>query len=397
MTYIADNPAPSTEAFTSLPAWTYRSHALAQLEYERLILPSWQFACHVNQVKEPGTFVTLDLMRDSVIVMRDREGALRAFKNVCRHRGARLLDGSGTCNGPIVCPYHGWSYDHDGSLRALPAKKTFPSLERARYGLETVELEVFHGLVFVRVVAGGPSLKELWGDYSELIAPYRIESLRPLGPVMTTVWNCNWKTAVDNNLENYHVPVGHPGYHRMLDNDMAGFMNAHGIAGSKSVLRDEPSSNRTERLYQRLAPQVLTDLPEATRRTWFFFTMPPNIGIDIYPDSIDVFQILPRTGTTCTVRYPVFGPKDDRREARIVRYLNSRINRQVMAEDRALCERVQQGLASHGYEPGPLSSLEIALKDFHDRIRAVIPEVDLPEEPADLGHPSAAALRIAAE
>ncbi len=81
---------------------------------------------------------------------------LRAFKNVCRHRGARLLDGSGTCKGVMVCPYHGWSYKLDGSLRATPARKTFPGLDLGKHGLEPVELEVLAGLVFVRVVSGRP-------------------------------------------------------------------------------------------------------------------------------------------------------------------------------------------------------------------------------------------------
>jgi phenylpropionate dioxygenase-like ring-hydroxylating dioxygenase large terminal subunit len=112
--------------------------------------------------------------------------------------------------------------------------------------------------------------------------------------------------------------------------------------------------------------------------------MPPNIGIDIYPDSMDVFQILPRTATTCFVRYLIFRPRDDSRDARVLRYLNSRINRQVMREDRALSERVQAGLASHGYQPGPLSTLEVAIKDFHDRIRRAIPETELADVPPHL-------------
>ncbi len=369
---------------TGLPAWTYQSPALTVLEYERVILPSWQFACHVNQVKTPGSYATLDMLRDSIAVVRGDDGQLRAFKNVCRHRGARLLDGSGTCKGVMVCPYHGWSYKLDGSLRATPARKTFPGLDLGKHGLEPVELEVLAGLVFVRVVSGGPSLAEIWGEEAKLIAPYRLEELEPAAnAIHTEVWNCNWKVAVDNNLENYHIPIGHPGYHRMLDNDLQGFMNAHGVAGSASRHKAQ-SDNWSEDRYLRLAPVALDRLAEATRRTWMFFTLPPNIGIDIYPDSADVFQILPRTATTCFVRYPVFKPRDDRREARVLRYLNTRINRQVTREDKELTERVQAGLSSHGYRPGPLSTLEVAIRDFHDRIRAVIPEVDLPEPPPHL-------------
>jgi AcrR family transcriptional regulator/nitrite reductase/ring-hydroxylating ferredoxin subunit len=110
-----------------LPTWTYTSDEMLDLEYERLILPSWQFACHVSQVKEPGAFATLDLMRDSIIVIRDREGELHAFKNVCRHRGTRLLEGHGTCRSAIVCPYHGWTYGLDGSCAPSPRRARSPA------------------------------------------------------------------------------------------------------------------------------------------------------------------------------------------------------------------------------------------------------------------------------
>lgn len=382
---------------TGLAAWTYQSPALNVLEYERVILPSWQFACHVNQVRNPGSYATLDLLRDSIAVVRGEDGILRAFKNVCRHRGARLLDGAGTCKGVMVCPYHGWSYKLDGALRATPARKTFPGLDLSKHGLEPVELEVLAGLVFVRVVPGGPSLKAMWGAEASLLEPYKLDELEPAADAIhTEVWNCNWKVAVDNNLENYHIPIGHPGYHRLLDSDLLGFMNAHGVAGSVSKHRDELSENWSERRYQQLAPVALDRLDAETRRTWMFFTMPPNIGIDIYPDSMDVFQILPRTATTCFVRYPILRPRDDRREARVLSFLNRRINIQAMREDKELCERVQAGLSSHGYRPGPLSTLEVAITDFHDRIRAAIPEAALPDAPAHLD-PRQSQLPIAAE
>jgi len=364
-----------------LPAWTYRSTELLELEYERVILPSWQFVCHVNQVKEPGAFATLDLLRDSIIVMRGKDGVLRAFSNVCRHRGSKLLEGAGTCRVRITCPYHGWSYGLDGSLAATPSEATFPGLDKKQFGLKPVEIEVLMGLVFIRVVGGGPSLKEMWGEYVDLLAPFRIEEMVPGAAPRVQTWSANWKVVVDNNLENYHVPVGHPGYHRMLDNDLGGFMNEHGVAGSKSVLREKLSSNWSEQRYQKLAPQALTDMADDTGKTWLFFSMPPNIGIDVYPDSMDVFQMLPKTAETAVSRYTVLVRPNETRELRVLRYLNNRINRQVTDEDRTLSERVQAGLASHGYEPGPLSSYEYAIHDFHDRVRAACPVTLLPKAP----------------
>jgi len=374
----ADDASPPR----GLPAWTYFNAELTALEYERLIRPSWQFVCHVNQLKEPGAFATLDMMRDSVIVMRGKDGVIRAFANACRHRGSRLLDDAGVCRTRITCPYHGWSYGLDGRLAAVPSEKTFRGMDKAEFGLKPVEIEILLGLVFARVCGGGPSLKEMWGDFVEVARPYRLEEMEPVDEPWIATWQCNWKVAVDNNLENYHVPIGHPGYHRMLDNDLIGTINEHGVAYSKSVLREKPSTHWAERMYQKLAPVALADLPPEVRNTWLFFSMVPNIGIDIYPDSMDVFQILPQGAETCTMRYPVFARPDARREMRMLRYLNARINTQVGLEDKQLSERVQIGMRNYGFEPGPLSDYEHAIKDSHDRIRAACPVTTLAVAPA---------------
>ena len=377
-------PTASNASFVrGLPAWTYFNGELNDLEYERLIRPSWQFVCHINQLKKPGAFATLDMMRDSIIVIRGKDDVIRAFANACRHRGSKLLDGAGTCRSRITCPYHGWSYGLDGRLAAVPSEKTFRGIDKAAFGLQPVELEILLGLVFVRVCGDGPRLAEMWGDFIEVARPYRLEEMEPLNEPWIGTWQCNWKVAVDNNLENYHVPIGHPGYHRMLDSDLVGKINAHGVAYSKSVLREKPSAHLAERMYQKLAPEVLADLPEEVRKTWLFFSMVPNMGIDIYPDSMDVFQILPNSAETCTMRYPIFVRPDTRREMKVLRYLNARINAQVGHEDRVLSERVQMGMRNHGFEPGPLSDYEHAIKDFHDRIRATCPVTTLPAAPAE--------------
>lgn len=366
----------------TLPAWTYRNAELNELEYELLFRPSWQFACHVNEVKTPGDVYAVDFVRDSVLVVRGKDGTLRAFINACRHRGAKLRDdGPGHCTARLVCPYHGWAYNLKGDLVGLPSEKTFPGIDKSTLGLKQVELEVLVGLIFVRIVPGGPSLADMWKDCLHMLEPYRIEEMVPLDTVSGDVWNCNWKVGVDNNSENYHVTIGHPGYHRMLDNDMVGFTNDHGVSGSTSVLRAEPSSNWTERMYQRLAPELESPLPEALRSTWMFFSMPPAIGLDFYIDSMDIFAFLPKDAETCVVRYQAYGYPDQNGEMKPVQYLNARINNQVTSEDKELSERVQAGLNSYGFEFGPLSDYETLIHDYHERIRQACPVASLPAAP----------------
>ena len=134
-------------------------------------------------------------------------------------------------------------------------------------------------------------------------------------------------------------------------------------------------------MYQQLVGDVSADLPEPHRRRWTFYSMLPNLGIDVFPDQMDFFQVLPDGPGRCIVRGGIFGLPDQRREMRVVRWLGNRISRSVNDEDRWLCARVQRGIASSGYQPGPLSTLERWMLEFHDLIRERIPETRLSEPP----------------
>src|SRR5215472_14326998 len=162
----------------SLPAWVYNHPEMTRLEMARILKPSWQIACHVSQIPRPGDYVTFDLGGDSVIVLREPSGAVRALRNVCRHRGTRLLEGAGRCAGRITCPYHGWTYRYDGSLLATPARDTFPGLDLREHSLGAVHVEVALGFVWVCLAADAPPRpSKVWAPMMEELAPYRLEEL----------------------------------------------------------------------------------------------------------------------------------------------------------------------------------------------------------------------------
>ncbi len=366
-----------------LPPWSYNNSTVARLELERVILRSWQIVCHVNDVPNPGDYVTFDCGPESVIVLRDFDGEIVAFHNVCRHRAARLLQGQGTCRSVITCPYHGWTYNLDGTLRGLPVSKSFPGLDREAHGLMKPRIEILASFVFVCLSGNPPSLAESWGDMLEDFVPYQFEKMLPLSAIYVEHWDVDWKVAMDNYLESYHVPIGHPGLNRMFTPDFDDQLNLpSGIARGVSWLRPAPSSKWSESRYQTMVEALASHLPEPNRRCWRFYSMLPNLGIDVFPDQMDFFQILPRGPGKCTIRGGTYGLPDERREMRVLRYLNARINRQVQREDEELCHRVQRGLASSFYTPGPLSTHEICVLQFHDLIRSRIPETlqsSLPE------------------
>jgi phenylpropionate dioxygenase-like ring-hydroxylating dioxygenase large terminal subunit len=262
-------------------------------------------------------------------------------------------------------------------------RESFPGLDRSQFALKPVTSEVMFGFVFVSLAGTPPPLEQVWGSCAEEFAPHRFEDMVPLGPLYTENWDCDWKIAMDNYLESYHVPIGHPGLFRMFTPDYEDQLNLPtGVARGISWFRDRLSPRWSERMYQQLVGKVSADLPEAHRRRWSFYSMLPNLGIDVFPDQMDFFQVLPRGPGKCVIRGQSFAHPDDRREMKIVRYLASRINRQVQREDEFLCRRVQEGLASASYEPGPLSRLENCMLEFHDLLREKIPEARYPSAPA---------------
>ena len=378
---VATTSAPAAR---SMPAWVYNHPELTRLELERILRPSWQIACHVSQIPSAGDYVTFELGRDSVIVLREAGGGIRALRNVCRHRGTRLLEGTGRCLGRITCPYHGWTYRYDGSLMATPARESFPDLNLRDHGLDAVHVEVTLGFVWVCLATEAPPPpSQLWAPMMEELAPYRFEELVPTQPVYHEEWEVDWKIAMDNYLESYHVPIGHPGLNRMFTPDYEDQRGIPGIARGISWMRETPSARWSERIYLKHVGAVTEPyLPEPQRRSWRFYSCLPNLGIDIMPEQIDFFQVLPRGPGKALIRGAAFGRRDERREMRLVRWLGNRINMQVNKEDRMLCERLQRGLADSAYRPGPLSLIETWMLQFHNLLRARIPEMSLPEPPA---------------
>src|SRR5580698_2231248 len=371
---------PNAQAH-ALPAWVYNNAELNRLELERILMPSWQIVCHINSIPKTGDYATFDLGPESVMVLRDRDGSIRGFHNVCRHRGARLLDGSGNCPTSITCPYHGWTYRHDGGLIGMPVRESFPGLDRAEHGLRPVRTDIAFGFVFVCLAGDPPPVSKIWGKLAEEFLPYRFEEMVPLGPITQEVWNVDWKIAMDNYLESYHVPIGHPGLYRMFTPDYEDQAQVPGVARGLSWMREQLSSRWSERLYQRIIGEAASHLPEPLRRCWRFYSALPNLGIDVFPDQMDFFQLLPGGPGKCIVRGATFGLPDPSRALRAARFLSNRINTQVNNEDKWLCSRVQRGLASGSYQPGPLSSIEGYMYEFHNLLRERIPEFRLSSAP----------------
>jgi carnitine monooxygenase subunit len=357
----------------SLPAWIYCDPEFFEVEKQAIFRSSWQLVCHRSDVPSIGDYHSFEFLGESVITLRGEDGGIRSFHNVCRHRASRLLDGpKGHCGKRITCPYHAWTYGLDGRLIAVPRPDSFHELDTSRHGLVPLEQEIYMGFVFIRFAPGLPSVREMAAPYEEELASYRLEELVPQGRVTLRPRAVNWKNVADNYSDGLHIPVAHPGLTRL-------FGRSYGIEAQPWIdkmwgeLREIPSSNWSERLYQKLLPAV-AHLPAKRQRLWTYFKLWPNVALDIYPDQIDFMQFLPISAGETLIREIAYVHPDSRPEMRAARYLNWRINRQVNTEDKALIERVQAGMASGSYSVGPLGDNEACLRSFARRMRSLIPQ-----------------------
>jgi Rieske 2Fe-2S family protein len=364
MTAIADAQG------TALRPSLYTDPTVLEAEQELIFERTWQLAGHVKALAGPGSYMTASAGSQPVLVVRDESGALHAYRNVCRHRASRLLSGSGQCKGAIRCRYHGWTYRFDGSLIGVPEALGFGErLDKSTLGLHPVRVEELCGLIFVNLDLEAAPLAELVGDLPQRLERYRLPSLNAFDAGGSSSQPANWKVVVDNYIEGYHIPIAHPGLMRMLDyKHYDAEIHEHYI-WFEAPMRSKPSSNRLERLYAKLV-EPMPGLSSEDRRVWRYVFIYPNTAIDLYPDQVGTWQILPDgVGHTRDV-WAAYRPAASGPRTRAAQWLNIRLNRIVYDEDVDLVANVQLGAQTRGYSCGPLSPREASVGWFADRIRA---------------------------
>jgi phenylpropionate dioxygenase-like ring-hydroxylating dioxygenase large terminal subunit len=372
-------PTPDPLDDMSLPGWLYHDPEFFEAEKKAFLRAAPQVVCHESEIREPGEWRSLEYLGESVIVIRGDDGEIRAFSNVCRHRGSRIVDGHGGCAKVLTCPYHAWSYSREGQLVGVPHRNEYPGLQTDKLGLVPLAVETWRGFLFVALEPGAPSVAEMMAPYEHEVDPYRFEELRVLGRVTVRPRQLNWKTLCDNYSDGLHIPVGHPGLTRLFGKSYRIEAKAH-VDKMEGDLVDKTSANPSERAYQQWLPKI-DELPDSHQRKWLYFKLFPNIAFDIYPDQVDFMQFLPLSSTTTMLREISYAHPDKRREMKAVRYLNWRINRRVNAEDTQLITRVQAGIQSPSYKAGPLGTSEVCLRSFAQKLRKMIPEARLESPP----------------
>ena len=204
----------------TLPASWYSDPEILRLEHERIFARTWQYAGPTEQVSEPGAFLTCRVGTTPIVVVRGRDGELRAFFNVCRHRGHEVVEGCGRRE-TLQCPYHAWTYDLDGSLRAAPRSDREPGFDPSSLGLRPASVETWGPLVFGNPDVDAPPLAEILGELPQELAARGVDvaGLAYRGRSREQVLDANWKIVVENFLECYHCPVAHKSFSKLIDVD----------------------------------------------------------------------------------------------------------------------------------------------------------------------------------
>jgi len=349
-----DDRAPLSQASTIPAAW-YIDPRIAELERLSVFSKTWQLVARTEQVKTPGQFVSTRVAVEPIVIVRGHDGALRAFYNVCRHHAAAVVTEPCGQASLLHCPYHGWNYGLDGSLKGMPEFEGVENFDRAQNGLVPIRVETWECFVFVNLDNHAAPLAEFLGRLARRMAPLEISKLHYFDRRTYDI-NCNWKVFVDNYLDGgYHVPHLHKGLNSVLDYKQYTIENE-----DRYCLQSSPMvSSDTD---------AVTGAARKGNRAWYFWQH-PNLMINCYEGYMDTNLVIPVDVDHCHVIFDFyFGDISDAR--RDYNEQSVSVGNRVQEEDLGICEDVQRGLKSRAYRAGRLSVRREAGEQLFHRLLA---------------------------
>ena len=349
---------PDPGASLSLHADAYTKQRWFDADQAAIIGRTWQWICHGEKLRAPGSFTAESIAGMPIFAVRDGDGELRAFYNVCQHRAHELVQGEGRLKN-LVCPYHGWSYDLSGQLKAARHTSHLVDFDPGDICLDQVQITEFGGFVYVNLDPGAAPLQELSGDFGAEIAHWApdVEQLK-LAHHLTYKIKSNWKNVVDNFLECYHCPIAHKDFVSLVDMDTYE-VTTHGIYSSHMA-----EAGKTENAAYDVSEATVTD-----HAVWWLW---PNTCMMRYPGrgNFIVLKVIPAGPDLTYETYDFFLETAEPNEAELesIRYLDD----VLQVEDINLVESVQRGMSTPAFQQGRIvndpsgSGLsEHALHHFH--------------------------------
>jgi choline monooxygenase len=336
------NPSASLDRAYTIPASWYVNEDLYDLELQTVFTNNWQLAARKDQVEKPGQFVTADIGTEPIVVVRDNDGVLRAFFNVCRHHAAAVMTEPEGSAPHLRCPYHGWTYSLSGELRGTPDFAGVCEFEREKNGLVPVQVAEWENWVLVNLSRSSKRLDQFLGsDLIEQIRPLQLHYLHWLQRRHYN-FDCNWKVFVDNYLDGgYHVPYLHKGLDSVLDYPNYQIENGEHFCLQWSPMVSEGAETQTGAV--RKGNRAL------------YYWIYPNFMINWYDGVLDTNLVIPRGVDQTEVIFDFYFPDVTSAEARECNLQSISVGQRIQDEDTAICKSVQRGLNSRAYNAGRLS------------------------------------------
>ena len=321
-----------TRAVTPPSSW-YTSPEVSDLESRSVFFGNWIVVGRADQVRDPGQYFTVDVCEEPIVVVMSDE--LRAFYNVCRHHASIVMTGEGTANA-MHCPYHGWTYNLDGSLRSTPQFAGAENFFLENHGLKPLRVGVSNGFVFVCQSDLSPALPDYLGEVSAELDASGMADLRFYRRMVYDL-DCNWKVFVDNYLDGgYHVPTLHKGLSNAID--YRGYKSRFGERHATQYCEMSNDNESEETRRGSMANYI-----------WLY----PNMMFNFYDDILDTNLVIPVSENRCKVVFDFYfteGQFDDEFKEQSIT-----MSDRIQAEDEMICLAVQKGLQSRAYEVGRLS------------------------------------------
>jgi len=343
------------ERASTIPAPWYVDSRVAELERQMVFSKTWQLVGRIDQVEKPGQYVTANVAGEPVLVVRGNDGVLRGFFNVCRHHAAAVMTEPCGQTSILHCPYHGWNYGLDGSLKGMPEFDGVKNFDRQQNGLIPVKAAIWENLVFVNLDANAESLQDFLGGLVRRVAPLGVSKLHYFDSRVYDI-HCNWKVFVDNYLDGgYHVPHLHKGLNSVLDYKQYTIENE-----DRYCLQSSPMVSSDE--------DAATGATRKGDRAWYFWQY-PNLMINCYEGYMDTNLVLPVDVDHCRVIFDFYfaDVSDARRDYNTQ---SVAVGARVQDEDLGICEAVQRGLKSRAYGAGRLSVRREAGEHLFHRLLA---------------------------
>lgn len=352
----------SANGAQTLPQIYYTSEAVYRREMERIFSERWIFAGHASQIPEDGDYFLFEIGNESLIVVRDRQGKVRAFYNVCRHRGARVcVETAGRFASGIQCPYHAWTYGLDGALVGAPIMGEVENFSKEDYPLKPVAARVWEGLVFINLATEPQPFEQAFGRLFGKFSRWHIADLQSVHRTVYDV-RANWKLLFQNYSECYHCPTVHPTLNQLTPfrNSINDLDEGPFLGGPMQLAKSGGSMTMSG--VRCAAP--LGELSDDDLDLVYYYTIFPNLFLSLHPDYVLIHRGEPMTVDHTRIICEWFFHPDamtlkDFDPQPAIEFWDM-TNRQ----DWHLCTISQQGISSRAYSPGPYSNLESQLAAF---------------------------------